>query len=105
MLQTSDLLCASLIPYELQGDVFCLKAEDHYLRIYTSAGETLVLFCFSDAIKSLSQNKGLQVHRSYWVARTAVKKARRTGQRQYLDLLNGISVPVSRARVPLLRDE
>jgi len=104
MIQTRQLPCADLIPAELQGEVFCLKAEDHYLRIYTSAGEALVLFCFSKAIKSLSQEKGMLVHRSFWVARQAVKKARRVGQRQYLDLLNGLSVPVSRSRMAQLRD-
>ena len=104
VMQTRDLPCANLIPFELQGEVFCLKAEDHYLRVFSSAGEALVLFRFSDAIKPLSRTLGLQIHRSYWVAKTAVSKTVHHRQRHFLILTNGHSVPVSRARVHELRE-
>jgi len=104
MVQTRDLPCADLIPFELHGDVLCLKAEDHYLRIYSSAGEALVLFRFSDAITPLSNTLGLQVHRSYWVAKAAITKSTYKNQRHYLVLVNGQSIPVSRSQVPRLRD-
>ncbi len=104
MVQTSDLPCANLVPPNLQGEIYCLKAEDHYVRIYTEAGEALVLFCFSEATKPLSKRAGLLVHRSYWVAQSAVAKPRKISQRQFLDLKNGLSVPVSRSRVSCLRE-
>jgi tetratricopeptide (TPR) repeat protein len=103
MVHTKDLPCANLIPFELQGEVFCLKAEDHYLRIYTDTGEALVLFRFRDAVSSLPTAAGLQTHRSYWVARAAVKKTNSQAQRKFLVLCNGLSVPVSRSRVGDLR--
>jgi tetratricopeptide (TPR) repeat protein len=104
MIQTRNLPCGDLIPYELQGEVLCLKAEDHYLRVYSTAGEALVLFRFSDAVKALPKEAGLQVHRSYWVSRSALLKTPRRGQRQYLELTNGLTLPVSRSHVPELRD-
>jgi len=104
MIQTHELKCADLIPFELHGEVFCLKAEDHYLRIYTSAGEALVLFRFRDAVQPLSSERGLQVHRSYWVTRAAIRKTGYHRQRYFLTLANGLTVPVSRSRIRSLRE-
>lgn len=99
MVHTKELPCADLIPFDLHGELFCLKAEDHYLRIYTDAGEALVLCRFSDAIKSLPDNIGLQTHRSYWVARSAIKSTLIQAHRKFLILESGLTVPVSRSRV------
>ena len=56
-----------------------------------------------DAIDSLGEGVGLQVHRSFWVARDAQPQARRRGQAWQLDLANGLSIPVSKANVPACR--
>ena len=46
---------------------------------------------------------GAQVHRGWWVARSAVTDVLRDGRRVRLSLENGLDVPVSRANVGVLR--
>jgi hypothetical protein len=91
------LRLAARLPAALEGPILALQAEDHYVRIHTTRGSTLLLMRFADAIAELDGQPGLQVHRSWWVARAAVTGAARTGRRAELVLSNGLSVPVSRA--------
>jgi LytTr DNA-binding domain len=88
---------------KLDGQLHCLQMQDHYVRIYTSKGTDLILLRLSDAIEEATGVEGLQVHRSWWVARAAVVRVRREGQRLILRLENGIDVPVSRSAVARLR--
>lgn len=78
------------------ADLLALEAEDHYLRVHTAAGSTLILLRLSDAIAELGPARGVQVHRSWWVARDAVDHAERTGEKVVLILRGGLRVPVSR---------
>jgi DNA-binding LytR/AlgR family response regulator len=71
-----------------------LASEDHYLRVYTARGDTLVHHRF-DALAELG-DAGVRVHRSWWVARAAVTGSEREGERIVLLLSNGLRVPVSR---------
>ena len=48
--------------------------------------------------------RGLQVHRSWWVARDAVRGVQAEWRALSLVLENGLSVPVARSRVAILRD-
>jgi DNA-binding LytR/AlgR family response regulator len=58
---------------------------------------------FADAMAELDGLPGLQVHRSWWVARAAVAGAAKSGRRAELALTNGLSVPISRAAMPEAR--
>lgn len=49
--------------------------EDRYLRIHTDGGSDLILMRLRDAVGELAGADGLQVHRSFWVARAAVRAA------------------------------
>ncbi|KMS56459.1 hisitidine kinase [Novosphingobium barchaimii LL02] len=86
----------SKVPISLQGEVIALAAEQHYLRVYTSLGEALILYRLSDAMRELGA-RGMQVHRSYWVSSGAVVKVLRSSASQILLLYNGLEVPVSRS--------
>jgi hypothetical protein len=90
------------IPPQLGSDIICLKMEDHYLRVYTSKGNTLILMRISDAAKMLGALDGMRVHRSWWVARSAVASAKTDRHNFRLVLNNGLEVPVSRERRPFL---
>lgn len=83
------------LPVSLRGSIIALKAEDHYVRVFTNKGDTLVLMRFADAVSRLEH--GLQVHRSYWVRENAVATLVRKDKRHELCLTNGLFVPVSRA--------
>ncbi|MCB1623649.1 MAG: DNA-binding protein [Pseudomonadales bacterium] len=91
------------LPASLDGEILALKAEDHYLRVYTERGDTLVHHRFSDAVHDLRHLDGLQVHRSYWVRRSAIERRFTAHHRQFVRLRTGLQVPVSRSYARLLQ--
>ncbi len=91
------------IPAPLGHELLCLETEDHYLRVHTAVGNDLILHRLRDALAELEDADGLQVHRGYWVARTAVAGIERDGRKTVLVLVNGLRVPVSRSFQPRLR--
>lgn len=84
-------------------EVLCLRMEDHYVRIHSAVGSRLVAGPFERVIASLGQREGMRVHRSWWVARSAVVGVKANGRNLKLELSNGLSAPVSRASVAKLR--
>ena len=84
------------LPHAKRGPVWAVTAEQHYLRIYTTRGDDLVLMRFSDALDELRIYEGLQIHRSHWVAGAAVKGLVTEGARLFVLLKNGVKLPVSR---------
>lgn len=93
------------LPTKLRGaEIFAVEAEDHYLRLHTSKGQDLILMRLSDAVAELEGLEGAQVHRSWWVAKSAVADARRGDGRATLTLNDGATVPVSRAYARALRE-
>jgi hypothetical protein len=85
--------------------VVCLQVEDHYVRVHTSQGSTLILMSLSQAIAGLKDIEGVQTHRSWWVARAAITGVVEDGRNLRLQLVGGLEAPVSRSRVGLLRQE
>jgi DNA-binding LytR/AlgR family response regulator len=81
-----------------------VQAEDHYLRIHTDRGSDLILMRLSDALDELEGLEGAQTHRSWWVARDAVRDVARGDGRATLTLDGGIEAPVSRRYAKALRD-
>ncbi len=86
------------------ADVVCLRMEDHYVRIHTLSGSRLVAGPFERVIASLGDREGMRVHRSWWVARTAVTGVVSDGRNLRLTLAGDLSAPVSRASVARLRE-
>ena len=85
------------LPEELGQDLVYVRVVDHYVQVITTAGSTLVLMRFSDAITELEGANGLRVHRSFWVARDHVVETMRENGRTILRLTAGHKVPVSRS--------
>jgi hypothetical protein len=90
------------LPPEVGTELVALQAEDHYLRVHTRSGSALILMRLSDAIAAAGDH-GLQVHRSWWVARDAVAKVGRSAGRPTLELANGLVAPVGRTYAPAVR--
>lgn len=80
-----------------------VEAEDHYLRVHTAKGSDLILLRLSDAVTELAGLDGAQTHRSWWVARAAVRGVARGDGRATLTVEGGLKVPVSRAHAAALR--
>jgi LytTr DNA-binding domain len=86
------------------GTIYAVSAEDHYLRVHTSAGETMILMRLADAIRELTALEGLQVHRSWWVARQGLADVSKGDGRVTLKLKSGVDAPVSRANLKVVRE-
>jgi hypothetical protein len=91
------------LPPKLGRELLCLQMEDHYVRAHTVQGSDLILIPLRQATAELSAVEGMQVHRSWWVARAAVEGCVTNGRNLALGLRNGLQVPVSRASVAPLR--
>jgi hypothetical protein len=86
------------------GEIWAVEAEDHYLRIHTSRGSDLILMRLADAVAELEGIEGAQTHRSWWVARAAVKEVKRSDGRATLILPSDAEAPVSRTYARALRE-
>jgi hypothetical protein len=86
------------------ADILCLQMEDHYVRVHDATGSRLVLTTMSQAIAALGGKPGLQVHRSWWVARIAIERAEWQGRNLRLRLAGGQIVPVARSAVAKVRE-
>ena len=91
-----------LLPERLGTDLIYVKSEDHYLEVHTTVGSSLIKMRFSDAVAELS-DRGIQVHRSYWVATSHVTRSMRSGKRTLLRLTGDHKVPVSVTHMPAVR--
>jgi DNA-binding LytR/AlgR family response regulator len=92
------------VPLPQRGTLLALSVEDHYVDIVTERGKTLVLMRLADAIRETGDVSGLQIHRSHWVATSAVVKAHRSEGKVTLELSNGMRLPVSRGYLPAVRE-
>lgn len=92
------------LPAEIGSAIIALEMEDHYVRVHTMLGSALVLMRMRDAVALLGDLEGMQVHRSWWVARGAVEDVLREGRNVRLSLARGIEAPVARANITALRD-
>lgn len=79
------------------AELHAISSEDHYLRVHTSLGEEMILMRLADAVRELNGADGLQVHRSWWVAKSGVTEEKRVDGRSLLVLPSGTEVPVSRS--------
>jgi hypothetical protein len=90
---------------ERRGGILALSMEDHYVRIFTDAGESLILLRLSDAMAEVRDVRGLQIHRSHWVAAHAVDRTERLSDgRLRVHLVNGLTLPVSRTFARAVRE-
>jgi DNA-binding LytR/AlgR family response regulator len=92
------------LPLDRRGTLVALSVEDHYVRVRTTQGETMLLMRLGDAIREAAPTPGLQVHRSHWVATGAVRAVRRDGDRAVLAMTMGGDIPASRSHIPALRE-
>ncbi|MDB2438573.1 LytTR family transcriptional regulator DNA-binding domain-containing protein [Hellea sp.] len=93
-----------LPPKLRRAEIYAIASEDHYVRVYTSAGEELILMRLSDAVKETTPLLGLAPHRSWWVAELGVESVKRKGGKTSLALKNGITAPVSRSGAKAVKE-
>lgn len=89
----------SLLPPNKRGNITCLSAKDHYVEITTDNGQHMNRMSMKDAVAMLHKKSGIQVHRSHWVAYSAMLSLEAQAGRHILTLRNGQQVPVSKAKL------
>ena len=93
----------SRVPRRLGRDVIAMSAELHYLRVYTTLGNTLILYPFGRATDAVPDVRGMQVHRSHWVALDRVDEVTTQDGRTFCHVAGGPVLPVSRSYRAALR--
>jgi LytTr DNA-binding domain len=86
------------------GDVIALKAEQHYIRVYTTGKSFLTLYRFSDALAEFEPGIGCQVHRSYWVRYSAMRALHRRDRKYFVELVNDAEIPISAGNIGMIRE-
>ncbi len=81
----------------LEGHIYHIEAQEHYVRVVTTRETRMALYRFSDAIRDMPDSLGMQVHRSHWIAYKAVEGLLKDGQNLKLNLSDNETVPVSRS--------
>jgi len=75
--------------------ILAIKAEQHYIQIWSDQGTDLVRYRFSDIPSILANCNGAQVHRSWWVNLDSVQTCNRNGRKMELVISDELTVPVS----------
>jgi hypothetical protein len=91
------------LPHDIRGALSHLSMADHYVEVFTVKGKAMVLMRMADAIRETEGVPGLQVHRSHWVAKDAVKAIRRVDGKTMIETKSGALLPVSRSFLPAVR--
>lgn len=90
-------LLERLKPGLRSAQLLALKSEGHYLKVFTDQGSELILMRLKDAIPETEPAEGMQVHRSWWLARRSGLERRNQDGRIELKLDEETWVPVSRS--------
>lgn len=98
---------ASKLPPGLRGQsLIALQSEGHYLRVFTGAGDDLILMSMEDAMAALSAYPGIRTHRSWWIAIDQIASdLNLEGAFTSISMTTGLKVPVSRRRRKSVRDQ
>jgi len=91
------------LPKDMRGTLSHMSMADHYVEVHTDKGKSLVLMRLSDAIAEAEEVRGMQVHRSHWVAADAVSAIKRVDGRVVVMLQSGHALPVSRSYLAAVR--
>lgn len=82
---------------EIEGEVLRISGKNHRVEVVTEHGTTTLRLRLSDAVQEMAGIYGFFVHRSHWVARTAIAEVvRENSQKVSIVLTNGDILPVSR---------
>ena len=86
------------VPEDKRGDLIAISADQHYLKVYTTNGESYIRGTLKEAIDALENVSGLHIHRSHWVAKDHVVRLGNNAQGTICVMSNQLEFPVSRRR-------
>ena len=100
--QTKSTFLESLSP-PFSDRILRAEAQEHYVKLVGRNDTQMVLYRFSDILRELPENTGMQVHRSHWIAHEAIQQVQKEGNNTRLVLNDGTLIPVSRRYVSTVR--
>jgi hypothetical protein len=93
----------SRIAAPTEKTLLAIEAQEHYVKVHTDHGAELVYYRFGDAMRDLNGWNGLQVHRSWWVARSAVQRVEANERRLRILVRGELRVPVGSSFLAMVR--
>lgn len=73
-----------------------MEAQEHYVSLLTKHGQFLVYHRFADALKEVKLLPGIRVHRSHWIAESAIKCVNHSAKKMVVEVQGDGRIPVSR---------
>lgn len=86
------------------AEILHLEARGNYVVIHLPGTQAEVPGPFTALVDQMPAALGQRIHRSHWVARSAVQGHHRKGRDMLLDLSNGGTAPVAMPRQPAVLD-
>ncbi|MEO0972342.1 MAG: LytTR family DNA-binding domain-containing protein [Pseudomonadota bacterium] len=93
-----------LPPHLRDAEFHAFQSEDHYVRVHTDRGDTLVLARLRDVETLFGEADGLKPHRSWFVLRQGVARVKRVQGRTVIETHAGLTLPASRTGARVIRD-
>ena len=97
-------LLSRLEKYPDAEKILSLSAQDHYVEVTTELGAELCLLRLSDAIAQTAPEDGFQIHRSHWIAKSAIVELKTKGSTGHVRLTDGRTLNVSQSRLADFKD-
>lgn len=80
-------------------DIVLMKSDDHYVELRYNNGESETFYGkLTELVKQTKEEWGVSPHRSYWVNRESIKSLRSLNGKKVLELTDGTTVPIARAK-------
>jgi LytTr DNA-binding domain-containing protein len=94
-----------LSPTLKMSELISISSDDHYLHVIAGDGREQIRCTLAEAADELADIDGRVIHRSHWVAHTAIERVAREGTRAFVCLKDGRRLPISRNRLRDLQGE
>lgn len=90
----------NLMDEKKRGHLISMSAQGHYVSVATSKGSELFRMKSSDAFETVDPRIGVQIHRSHWIAISAIKSI--DERNRTVELIDGQKLPISHQKMPTL---
>jgi len=89
---------------EIFGDkVIMMKSLNQYTEVTTEHRKEDIRMSLKDAVSLVDEDRGLRVHRSYWVRKSEIEALSYKNGNPFMTLRNGETVPVGRQVVETVK--
>jgi len=86
------------LPPEIGRNLVSISMDDHYLEVTTTDGRERLKMRLSDALDELQSYPGVHIHRSHWIAESALVRLEKRGRNRVACLVDGRALPVARSK-------